>query len=114
MKIKFYEFFSKKLLLQFDVVFDSGKKIVTSAVYRQLGDSNSQWHKKNLQKMPVGGSPSWGTNIYILYTISSELKLYVSKRGLKNFQRLKMLSCKFLIANNKFLKIYEAKAVSEK
>ena len=62
MKIKFYEFFSKKLLLQFDVVFDSGKKIVTSAVYRQLGDSNSQWHKKNLQEGPVGGSASWGNS----------------------------------------------------
>ena len=24
-------------------------------VYRQLGDSNSQWHKKRLQKVPVGG-----------------------------------------------------------
>ena len=28
------------------------------AVYRHLGDSNSQWHKKNLQKVPVGGSAS--------------------------------------------------------
>ena len=29
-------------------------------VYRQLGDSNSQWHKKILQKVPVGGSASLG------------------------------------------------------
>ena len=31
-------------------------------VYRQLGDSNSQWHKKNLQEGPVGGSASWGNS----------------------------------------------------
>ena len=51
-------------------------------MYRQLGDSNSQWHKKKVQKsaswgkcklgkcqlgdvpvgeVPVGGSASWGT-----------------------------------------------------
>ena len=29
-------------------------------VYRQLGDSNSQWHKKKFKKVPVGGSASWG------------------------------------------------------
>ena len=32
-----------------------------SAVYRQLRDSNSQWHKK-LQKVPVAGCSSWGTS----------------------------------------------------
>ena len=30
-------------------------------MYRQLGDSNSQWHKKNSKKVPVGESASWGT-----------------------------------------------------
>ena len=30
-------------------------------MYPQLGDSNSQWHKKNFQKVPVGGSASWET-----------------------------------------------------
>ena len=29
-------------------------------VYRQLGDSNSQWHNKKFKKVPVGGSASWG------------------------------------------------------
>ena len=31
-----------------------------TVVYRQLGDSNSQWHKTKLQKVPVGGSAGWG------------------------------------------------------
>ena len=31
-----------------------------SWVYQQLGASNSQWHKKTLQKVPVGGSASLG------------------------------------------------------
>ena len=29
-------------------------------VYLQLGGSNSQWHKKNLQKVSVGAFTSWG------------------------------------------------------
>ena len=29
-------------------------------VYRQLGESNSQWHNKKFKKVPVGGSASWG------------------------------------------------------
>ena len=29
-------------------------------VYRQLGDSNSQWHKQKFKKVPVWGSASWG------------------------------------------------------
>ena len=32
-------------------------------VYRQLDESNSQWHKKNLQKVPGEGSASWRTKI---------------------------------------------------
>ena len=32
----------------------------TLTVYRQLGDSNSQWHKKVLQKVPVGEVPVGG------------------------------------------------------
>ena len=32
-----------------------------AAVYRQLRDSNSQWHKKNnCKKVPVWGTASWG------------------------------------------------------
>jgi len=42
-------------------------------VYRQLGDSNSQWHKEKfaesatwgkcqLVEVPVGGSAIWGTS----------------------------------------------------
>ena len=32
---------------------------VKNPVYRQLGDSNSQWHNKKFKKVPVGGSASW-------------------------------------------------------
>ena len=30
------------------------------AVYRHLGDSNSQWHNKKFKKVPLGGSATWG------------------------------------------------------
>ena len=33
---------------------------VIAVVYRQLGDSNSQWHKQKFKKVPVGGIASWG------------------------------------------------------
>ena len=53
-----------------------------AAVYRQLGASNSQWHKKKVQKsaswgkcqlgeVPVRGSASWGKKLTLWWTIFS-------------------------------------------
>ena len=33
---------------------------LSDSVYRQLGDSKSQWHKKKFKKVPVWGSASLG------------------------------------------------------
>ena len=34
---------------------------IGEVVYRQLGDSNSQWHKQKFKKVPVGEVPVGGS-----------------------------------------------------
>ena len=67
----------KNLIAYIKQIYDISEK---KLVYRQLGDSNSQWHKKT-QKVPVGGSFSWGKcrlgnkNLTLGHTIFSNFEV---------------------------------------
>ena len=54
----------KNLIAYIKQIYDISEK---KLVYRQLGDSNSQWHKKRkkcqLGEVSVGGNAGWGTKI---------------------------------------------------
>ena len=53
-------------------------------VYRQLGDSNSQWHKKKFKKVPVGGQNlTLGRTIFVNFVDGKNLTPFSALNDVK-------------------------------